>query len=316
MRRTTEANIRYVGKGGGKKGGKGFQGNCYLCGEFGHSQWDCGKGKGKNYSKGYGKDSTYSKGFGKDGYYGKGFGKGPWYGAYGKGTGKDGGKGGMARACFGCGSTEHLLRDCLKRGGEIQRVRQEEPEEVMFIGNVRKEVDDWKHVPMKVTLGDFVKPGKSIIKPTKKDTIKNMFQVLQADEGDDENKGEVLYIGAVEDMVRGDGPRPKRGKSLMMPYTRKCHEKCECAGETAAQDGSHVCRNPNKEAMHERRDSRKLSPSGGGQLPRGSTSSIPGNCGRAAAADNPTILPHGESGAIPGNCRRAAAANHPKEVQP
>ena len=80
----------------------------------------------------------------------------------------------------------------------------------MFIGNVRKEVNDWKHVPMKVKLGDFVKPVKSIIKPTKKDTIKNMFQVLQADEGDDENKGEVLYIGAVEHIMQGEGPpRPR-----------------------------------------------------------------------------------------------------------
>ena len=56
-----EANIRYVGKGGGKKGGKGFQGHCYLCGEFGHSQWDCIKGKGKAYGKGYGKNGARGK---------------------------------------------------------------------------------------------------------------------------------------------------------------------------------------------------------------------------------------------------------------
>ena len=136
-----------------------------MCGEFGHSQWDCGKGKGKNYGKAYGKDGAYNKkGYGKDGgkgyWYGKGNGKD---GAYGKGFGKDGGKGGMPRTCFGCGSTEYLLRDCPKRGGSIQSVRQEEPEEVMFIGNVRKH--GWEQVPMKVTLGDFVKAPKLAMKP-------------------------------------------------------------------------------------------------------------------------------------------------------
>jgi hypothetical protein len=104
-------------------------------------------------------------------------------------------------------------------------------------------------------LGDFVKPVKSILKPTKKDTIKNMFQVLQADEGDDVNKGEVLYIGAVENIMRGEGPprpsdgppRPRREKIMM----KKCYEKCGCAGEAAAQDRLHVCRNPNKETVYE-----------------------------------------------------------------
>ena len=211
-----EASIRYVGKGGGKKGGKGFQGHCYVCGEFGHSQWDCGKGKGKNSSKGYGKDGANGKGFGKDG------GKGPWYGkgygkegSYGKGIGKDGGKGGMPRACFGCGSTEHLLKDCPKRGGAIQSVKQEEPEEVLFIGNVREEAERWRQVPMKVTLGDFVKAPKATKKVKAKGQTRNVFQVLQPDELDDEDGEDVLYIRSVESFAENTGGagrvvRPKR----------------------------------------------------------------------------------------------------------
>ena len=42
-----EAYVQFFGKGGKKGTGKGFQGYCYVCGEFGHSQWDCNKGKGK-----------------------------------------------------------------------------------------------------------------------------------------------------------------------------------------------------------------------------------------------------------------------------
>ena len=33
-------------KGGGEKGGKGFQGHWHSCGEFGDSQWDCSRGGG------------------------------------------------------------------------------------------------------------------------------------------------------------------------------------------------------------------------------------------------------------------------------
>ena len=57
-----EADINMI------KGGGGFQGHCYICGEFGHSQMYCpyakGKGKGKEQGqqKGYGKDKGYGKG--------------------------------------------------------------------------------------------------------------------------------------------------------------------------------------------------------------------------------------------------------------
>ncbi len=98
-----EAYIQHIGKGGGKKGGKGFQGHCYVCDEFGHSQWDCGKGKGKAKGggkdgyKGYSKDGGYNKGFGEDRAYGKGFGED---GYHGKGKGAEYGQGGMQRARF------------------------------------------------------------------------------------------------------------------------------------------------------------------------------------------------------------------------
>ena len=56
-------------KGKGKSKGKGFQGNCWICGQFGHSSRNC-KGKGK--SKGKGK---FGKGKGK-GKFGNNKGKG------------------------------------------------------------------------------------------------------------------------------------------------------------------------------------------------------------------------------------------------
>ena len=152
-----EAHVQYIGKGGGKKGGKGFQGYCYVCGGFGHSQWDCYKGKGKG--KGFSKDGLYGEGYGKDGYAGK---------AYGKGKGGDG-KGGMRKACFGCGSTENVVKDCPKN---IEA----------FEGR--------KKMPTKVTLGDFVKDTPRV--PIQKTHIgqtgvaKNRFKVLEVDDVEEE----------------------------------------------------------------------------------------------------------------------------------
>ena len=73
----TELDAFIKGKGKGKEGGKGkgkakgFQGTCYHCHEFGHSQRFCPKnpkGKGKDGGKGKGKDIS-----GK-GYWNQGFG--------------------------------------------------------------------------------------------------------------------------------------------------------------------------------------------------------------------------------------------------
>ena len=192
-----EAYVQFIGKGGKKGTGKGFQGYCYVCGEFGHSQWDCnkGKGKGKGWSKGkggYGKEGSYGKSHGKDSFYSKGSGKD---GYYGKG---EQGKAWMQKACFGCGSTEHLLKDCPKNP-KIQNVEDEAPE-VLFIGNVqnRKE-EEWKRIPMKVQLGDFMRV--LVKRPTSTQKAKNRFKVLQVDEDDCEGgRDEVLHIRTVEDL--------------------------------------------------------------------------------------------------------------------
>ena len=65
----------------------------------------------------------------------------------------------MERACFLCGSTDHIMRDCPRNASRVQQVEEEEEEgpEVLFIGNVQERRDDelWRRVPMTVTLGDF-----------------------------------------------------------------------------------------------------------------------------------------------------------------
>jgi hypothetical protein len=118
--------VNFIGKGKGK-------GKCWNCGEPGHRAAECLKGKGK------GKAVQMSKG-GKDS--GKGnYGKGSYYDS---GKGYDLGKGGgktwaspPTRACFGCGSTAHILRDCPNRMTQVQEVREEEDEdvEILFIGH-------------------------------------------------------------------------------------------------------------------------------------------------------------------------------------
>ena len=161
-----ESSIQYIGKGDGKSKGKGsFQGNCFLCGEFGHPQAECRKGKGKG------------KGFGKNG-------------RYGRGRGNDFGKGGptLQRACFGCGATDHLLKDCPKNPNKIQLVQQEEEPEILFIGSVR---DDWKHVPMKIGV-----LGRRDVHCRAPVASQNRFRVLEVDEEDDDEVMNVFAVSA------------------------------------------------------------------------------------------------------------------------
>ena len=239
------AYVQYIGAKGGKKGGKGFQGNCYLCGEFGHSQWDCRKGKGKGFgkdggSKGHGKTNDYTKG----GWYAKGYGKsdigkGGYY-YKGNGKGNDTGKGGVQRACFGCGALDHVIKDCPKNP-RIQQVEEEVPE-VLFIGNVKGE--EWKRVPMKVKLGDFVKAPA--VKGKKNN--ENRFKVLEVDEPDDD---EVVQVRAVECAPCGEGyikgnTRVNGGKAGEVSFREKACAvavcgvpwSCSCAVAPHAVPGS------------------------------------------------------------------------------
>ena len=196
-------------------------GNCYLCGEYGHSQaycpWAVGKGKGQGKckasvkawgkDKGKGKDYSWSKGQskGKDGWIGKG--KDGWFG-----KGQYGGKGTeapMKRACFLCGSIDHIMRGCPRSATRVQQVEEEDSPEVHFIGNVqgRPDVEPWRQVPMKVTLGDFIKDGKvDKLKGKKNEKNRkakdsNRFQVLQVDEVEE---------GSEEESRMGQGLEPKK----------------------------------------------------------------------------------------------------------
>ena len=107
--------INVVGKGyGGYSKGKGKgKGKCHNCGQEGHYKYNCPhKGYGKGYDKGGGKTSN----------------RGSWE--------KGGGKGdGQPRACFSCGSLDHLARFCPsnKQVNEISSGPTGEPE-VLFIG--------------------------------------------------------------------------------------------------------------------------------------------------------------------------------------
>ena len=61
----------------------------------------------------------------------------------------------MRKAWFGCGSTEHVIKNCPKNTN-VQQVEEDVPE-ILFIGNVQNKeaLEGWKQMPMKVTLGDL-----------------------------------------------------------------------------------------------------------------------------------------------------------------
>ena len=104
--REDEGEVCYVGKGDKGKG-KG-KGACFTCGAYGHRAAECpntGTGKGQ-------------KGKGKGGQKGWGQGQG-WtqWPSWSPGQGAAS----TTRACFRCGSTAHMLRDCPAKTGKFKK---------------------------------------------------------------------------------------------------------------------------------------------------------------------------------------------------
>ena len=196
-----EQDINYVGKGKGK--GKG---TCWSCGEAGHRAAECPKwwkggawgGKGPNYD--------YKGGFKGEGKIGKGGYKGA------KGDGKDGKRiwpNPIPKACFGCGSTAHLMRDCPhnKTTQEVQEVRGDVGDpEVLFIAHtmVQNDTEDWEKVkkkaPRQRLLGDFIRGPPGLIDKSRRVKSKrhiNGFKVLEVDEMEEDEDEEELEIRCV-----------------------------------------------------------------------------------------------------------------------
>ena len=101
-----------------------------------------------------------------------------------------------------CGSTEHVVEDC-PRNTNVQQVEEDVPE-ILFIGNVQNKeaLEGWKKMPMKVSLGDFVKDTPRVpIQKThtgRTGVTKNRFKVLDVDEEDEEEVVNVRQVANSE----------------------------------------------------------------------------------------------------------------------
>ena len=141
----------------------------------------------------------------KGGWYGKGGkGKGGQWQATRKGDGK-GSKGGwtsaMVKACFGCGSTTHLIQDCPHRTTQkVQEVREEADEpEILFIGHTSMTSDQepWHQVTHKRKM---CKRLQYAAPPGLEEVTKMRFRVLDEDE-EDEDDEETRHVRAVDSWV-------------------------------------------------------------------------------------------------------------------
>ena len=64
----------------------------------------------------------------------------------------------MRKNCFGCGFTEHNIKDCPKNKN-VQASGGRNPRDSLYRQGAeqRRSIGGWKKLPMKVTLGNFVK---------------------------------------------------------------------------------------------------------------------------------------------------------------
>ena len=194
-----ECETNYVGNTNVPKG-KGKSGGCWTCGETGHRQFECPKNqnRGQNYGKG-GNFQANAQRIGKGG----------------NGHGSQGASAswqGMPRACFCCGSLNHLARNCPQnpQAATQQRVNEVVVEddgspEVLFVGHVEKE-SQWREVKGRWTRQEAREPlGPP---PGLGKVPGSRFAVLAAEQDDGCGQPEeswVNLVGAQRVQVGGKG---------------------------------------------------------------------------------------------------------------
>lgn len=201
-----------------RSGSKAFRSTAGPAGG-GHSQRDCAM-KGKNGGKGWASGKDLGKGSGKNTEYAKGYGgytKG--YGDYSKGYGGAI----VAKASFGCGALDHVIKDCPHNQMKVMAVEEEPRQEIVWIGKVAaedKRKDAREQVPWKVPLRESVRaPGRGQARggarPAGRSAVRlrNSYKVLGADDGDSDGHVE-MHIGMVECVeapgATRDGSRTER----------------------------------------------------------------------------------------------------------
>ena len=180
-----------MGKSGDKGEGKG-KGACFTCRAMGHRAAECpskGEGKGqKGKGKGWAKGCGQSQGWNQ------------WQNTVS-----------MTRACFGCGSTAHLFKDCpTKADRQVQEVTADEPE-ILFIGHTEAtEIDgQWKEVPKQKCRKGMcdAPPGLNHDGVAKVDR----FKALTAEDEEEDATCQMCEIMTVNGTTKNEGVEREKG---------------------------------------------------------------------------------------------------------